>query len=144
MIIRGMDKPRFCCECPLKIPCGDGFTCLPQQKQVHVNLKTGLDDNCPIEAGPEVLRRILPDGSTAPIEIGQWVQEHPGTTDTYLKKSMVCSSCRDYFTRDFEELNFCPRCGAFMIQPDRELYEDPRWTTIEAALSKEGGNNGGI
>lgn len=54
IVIRGMEMPRFCCECPLKESVYDvGYICLPRKEPIKVNLCKGRDDACPIVPLPE-------------------------------------------------------------------------------------------
>lgn len=54
IVIRGMEMPRFCCECPLKESVYDvGYICLPRKEPIKVNLCKGRDDACPLVPLPE-------------------------------------------------------------------------------------------
>lgn len=54
IVIRGMEMPKFCCECPLKESMYDvGYICLPRKEPIKVNLSKGRDDACPLVTLPE-------------------------------------------------------------------------------------------
>lgn len=60
IVIRGMEMPRFCWECPLKESMYDvGFICLPRKEPIKVNLNKGRDDACPLVPLPEKHGRLI-------------------------------------------------------------------------------------
>lgn len=60
IVIRGMEMPKFCCECPLKESMYDvGYICLPRKEPIKVNLYKGRDDACPLVPLPEGHGRVI-------------------------------------------------------------------------------------
>lgn len=60
ILIRGMDVPKLCCECPLKESMYDvGYICLPRKEPIKVNLYKGIDDACPLVPLPEGHGRLI-------------------------------------------------------------------------------------
>ena len=49
-----------------------------------------------------------------PVVHGEWIDTQPDYHHGCGKNAHVCSSCQDYYTPDYEYMNFCPHCGADM------------------------------
>lgn len=45
---------------------------------------------------------------------GEWIDTQPSHCNGYYKNAHVCSNCHDYYTTEYEEMKFCPNCGAKM------------------------------
>ena len=45
---------------------------------------------------------------------GEWIDTQPEYHHGYGNNTKVCSNCHDYYTKEWEDLYFCPRCGADM------------------------------
>ena len=59
---------------------------------------------------------IVNEPSVIPKEkTGKWIDTCPGYYDSYVKNAHRCSNCRNYYTLDWKEMNFCPNCGARMV-----------------------------
>ena len=60
IVIRGVEMPKFCCECPLKESMYDvGYICLPRKEPIKVNLSKGRDDACPLVPLPGGHGRLI-------------------------------------------------------------------------------------
>lgn len=53
-----------------------------------------------------------------PIANGEWIDTQPGYNNGYYKNVRVCSNCNDYYTTEYDEMKFCPKCGAKMKEQD--------------------------
>ena len=47
---------------------------------------------------------------------GKWIDTQPEYSNGYYKNVHVCSNCSDYYTTEYDEMNFCPKCGAKMTE----------------------------
>ena len=45
---------------------------------------------------------------------GEWIDTQPDYHGGYRRNAYVCSNCHDYYTTEYDDLYFCPRCGADM------------------------------
>lgn len=52
------------------------------------------------------------------IVYGKWIDTQPNYHNVYYKNAHMCSNCRDYYTTEYEEMKFCPNCGAKMQVQD--------------------------
>jgi uncharacterized paraquat-inducible protein A len=59
------------------------------------------------------LRMIDEQPSVEPVR-GEWIDTQPEYHHGYGNNTKVCSNCHDYYTKEWEDLYFCPRCGADM------------------------------
>ena len=55
-----------------------------------------------------------PTVEAVPVVHGEWIDTQPDYHHGCGKNAHVCSSCQDYYTPDYEYMNFCPNCGADM------------------------------
>ena len=46
-------------------------------------------------------------------KVGKWVVEDSGNYNGKYS-TCYCSACKDYYTRDWREMKYCPNCGAKM------------------------------
>lgn len=44
----------------------------------------------------------------------KWIDTQPDYHNGYGRNAHKCSNCNDYYTTEYEDLFFCPRCGAKM------------------------------
>lgn len=51
---------------------------------------------------------------------GYWVVESTYDWGFTSSVNCYCSNCKDYFTRQWKEMNFCPNCGAKMESEGKE------------------------
>ena len=65
-----------------------------------------------IAEGKEV-SPIKPIETVEPVR-GEWIDTQPEYHHGYGNNTKVCSNCHDYYTKECEDLYFCPRCGADM------------------------------
>lgn len=49
-----------------------------------------------------------------PVVHGKWIDTQPEYHNGYYRNAHVCSNCHDYYTTEYDDLYFCPRCGARM------------------------------
>lgn len=56
----------------------------------------------------------FPTVEAVPVVHGEWIDTQPDYHHGCGKNAHVCSSCQDYYTPDYEYMNFCPHCGADM------------------------------
>lgn len=49
-----------------------------------------------------------------PVWHGKWVDTQPNYKDSCYRNAHVCSNCHNYYTKDYEYMNYCPQCGAKM------------------------------
>lgn len=47
---------------------------------------------------------------------GKWIDTEPEYSNGYYKNAHVCSNCFDYYTTEYDEMKFCPKCGAKMTK----------------------------
>ena len=45
---------------------------------------------------------------------GKWIVEDSGNYNGKYS-TCYCSNCKDYYTRAWREMKYCPNCGSFMI-----------------------------
>lgn len=92
IIIKGMDPPRFCSECPLKQPYAntEHFICLPRHAFIHVNLDTGRDNECPIRPAKSVSCQVRVANEMASL----------------MPKEVIESYVRDGITHNLAEFMF--------------------------------------
>lgn len=45
---------------------------------------------------------------------GKWIDTQPEYHVGFRRNAHVCSNCNDYYTTEYDDLFFCPRCGANM------------------------------
>ena len=45
---------------------------------------------------------------------GKWIDTQPDYHNGFYRNAHVCSNCNDYYTTEYDDLFFCPRCGADM------------------------------
>lgn len=48
------------------------------------------------------------------VVIGEWIDTQPQYNNGYYKNAHMCSNCNDYYTTEYDEMKFCPNCGAKM------------------------------
>ena len=53
-----------------------------------------------------------PTVDAEPVRHGRWIDTEPEYCDCYAKNAHVCSNCHDFYTLDWEYMNYCPNCGA--------------------------------
>ena len=53
---------------------------------------------------------------SVPIVTGEWIDTQPQHNNGYYKNAYVCSNCNDYYTTEYDEMKFCPNCGAKMTE----------------------------
>ena len=58
-------------------------------------------------------RLVEKQPSVEPVR-GEWIDTQPEYHHGYGSNTKVCSNCHDYYTKEWEDLYFCPRCGADM------------------------------
>lgn len=92
IVIKGMDAPRFCSECPLKQPYAntEHFICLPRLALIRVNLDTGRDDACTIRPAKSVSCQVRVSNEMA----------------SYMPKEAVESYVRDGIAHELTEFMF--------------------------------------
>ena len=59
-------------------------------------------------------RRMIEEQPTVEPVRGEWIDTQPEYHHGYGNNTKVCSNCHDYYTKEWEDLYFCPRCGADM------------------------------
>ena len=59
--------------------------------------------------------QALKEKELEPIVNGKWIDTQPNYRNGCYKNAHVCSNCNDYYTTEYEEMKFCPKCGAKMI-----------------------------
>lgn len=45
---------------------------------------------------------------------GEWIDTQHDYHNGFYRNAHVCSNCNDYYTTEYDDLFFCPRCGADM------------------------------
>lgn len=49
---------------------------------------------------------------------GHWIV---AKGDSYLgMRNACCSNCKDFYTNDWDYMNYCPNCGARMIESEKD------------------------
>ena len=56
----------------------------------------------------------VPAADVKEIVHAKWIDTHPNYHNGYHRNTHKCSNCNDYYTTEYEDLFFCPRCGAKM------------------------------
>ena len=83
----------------------------------------------------EILEAIdeVPTVDSAPVVHGRWVYDGSGTHK--------CGVCGDYYTGEANDLFFCPRCGATMVEiehPDKygckHDFVDGKWQRVTGII----------
>ena len=49
-----------------------------------------------------------------PVVRGEWIDTQPEYHNGHRRNAHKCSNCQDYYTTAYDEMNFCPNCGADM------------------------------
>lgn len=49
-----------------------------------------------------------------PVVHGEWIDTQPDYHSGFYGNAHKCSNCNDYYTTEYDDLFFCPRCGAKM------------------------------
>lgn len=83
----------FCCHCHLKFE-GSEWNMSEEELADEWNSRATIESE-------QVVR-------------GEWIDTQPDYHDGYYKNAHMCSNCQKYYTTDYEEMNFCPKCGADM------------------------------
>ena len=55
-----------------------------------------------------------PTIEAAPVVHGEWIDTEPGHHNGFYRNAHKCSNCQSYYTTDYDEMHFCPNCGARM------------------------------
>ena len=92
-------------------PCEDAVS----RKDIYFKLTNGAYPNETIEQFIDRLVKELEDSpSVTPThKKGKWIVEDSGNYNGKWS-TCYCSYCKDYYTRDWREMNYCPNCGAKM------------------------------
>lgn len=93
-------------------------------KDIIVHIKSGYDyrHRC---IDPQDLAE-LPAADVRPVVKARWIgyPECLKYTNAYSDDHIVCSACEECFSilgNDCERFNFCPNCGAQMIEGDDDV-----------------------
>ena len=100
-------------------PCEDAIS----RKAVINQIFYSTDNNGDVVLGSALRERIARLPSVTPQEPrkGHWIMTHDYFTGAYESIDYVkCSCCHDY---SLEEGNYCPNCGAKMVEP-KESEDD--------------------
>lgn len=57
-----------------------------------------------------------PTIEAVPVVRGEWIDTQPGYKNGYYRNAHKCSVCQDYYTTDYEYMNFCPNCGERLVK----------------------------
>lgn len=49
-----------------------------------------------------------------PVVHAEWIDTQPDYHSGFYGNAHKCSNCNDYYTTEYDDLFFCPRCGAKM------------------------------
>lgn len=49
-----------------------------------------------------------------PVVHAEWIDTQPDHHNGFYRNPHKCSNCNDYYTTEYDDLFFCPRCGAKM------------------------------
>ena len=49
-----------------------------------------------------------------PVVHAEWIDTQPEYHDGFHRNAHKCSNCGDYYTTEYDDLFFCPRCSAKM------------------------------
>lgn len=60
-----------------------------------------------IKNGEDIIGYII--RNSIPFPKGYWIAESESSLTAYY-----CSNCKNYYTSDWEEMKYCPNCGAEM------------------------------
>lgn len=102
-------KPKTAIEAYDRDPCED---CISREKAIEdVVKRTDMNDDT-MDVLIEKLQALPPVQPSR--RKGKWIDTQPYYHDVYDKNAYYCSNCHDYYTRDWQEMNFCPNCGADM------------------------------
>ena len=55
-----------------------------------------------------------PTVDAVPVVHAEWIDTQPEYHDGFHRNAHKCSNCGDYYTTEYDDLFFCPRCGAKM------------------------------
>lgn len=61
----------------------------------------------------------IQSADVAPVIHANWTIESIGNYNG-IYSTCCCSNCKDYYTRDWKEMNYCPKCGAKMDKGENE------------------------
>jgi hypothetical protein len=68
------------------------------------------------EFGYELMHYLLDmeKVDAVPVVHAEWIDTQPEYHDGFHRNAHKCSNCGDYYTTEYDDLFFCPRCGAKM------------------------------
>ena len=68
------------------------------------------------EFGYELMHYLLDmeKVDAVPVVHAEWIDTQPEYHDGFHRNAHKCSNCNDYYTTEYYDLFFCPRCGAKM------------------------------
>ena len=67
-------------------------------------------------AVPTVIMKNAPTVGAAQVVRGEWIDTQPEYHSGFYNNTHKCSVCQDYYTTDYNYMNFCPNCGARMVK----------------------------
>lgn len=80
----------------------------------HVYSKVNHCDADELEKELEWIINSQPTVDAKPVVHGEWIDTQPEYHHGYCRNAHVCSNCHDYYTTEYDDLFYCPRCGAYM------------------------------
>ena len=76
------------------------------------NLK--IPSDAPYKASVKRVVAQQPTVEAKEVVHGKWIDTQPDYHNGFYRNAHVCSNCNDYYTTEYDDLFFCPRCGADM------------------------------
>ena len=100
ILIKGMEMPKSCALCP----CGDDESRFCKAANEYIPTMLVFPKFCPLV--------YIPSADVQPVVHGHWDDTITGVDGLYC-----CSACKNFETVD-GGLNYCPNCGARMVNDD--------------------------